>query len=185
VRLLGSEPRVTLPDGVVRRVAAHADAHYPRHPHEPDSVPSKSRQRAALGHDRRDHARRTRTSVLTVGSRTRLHPPPSPLLAPPRRDAPRVCGTHAGREGVAPPSAVDLKGLAAPHEGLGVVLLRTGPNRVALCGGRLAGLPARKQGPIVRPYVRRAALCLASPSARDRRRATPIARREAETGRPS
>jgi hypothetical protein len=26
---------------------------------------------------------------------------------------------------------------------------------MALCGGRLAGLPARKQGPIVRPYVRR------------------------------
>jgi len=65
----------------------------------------------------------------------------------------------AGGEGniLSPRSRRDRDSRPSRSKALGIILLKTWPNRMALCGGRLAGLPARKQGPIVRPYVRRAA----------------------------
>ena len=58
VRLLGPATSVAVPDRLVRRVAADADADHPHHPHQPDSVPPEPGELAADGHHGGDHGRR-------------------------------------------------------------------------------------------------------------------------------
>ena len=55
VRLLGPGQRFAFPDRLVRRIAAHADAHHPYHPHQPHPLLPKPGQLAADGDDGDHH----------------------------------------------------------------------------------------------------------------------------------
>ncbi len=122
ISLLGPEPRVALPDRLVRGVAADADPHHPRHPHEPHPLPPESRERAAHGHDGRHHAARAVAPVLAARPRPRLAAPAAPLLAPAGAHALRLRGPHADREDLAASSTVDLRqaGRRQPATGIAV-----------------------------------------------------------------
>ena len=101
LRLLGPGQRVALPDRLVRRVAADADADHPRHPHEPDSVPPEPGELAADRDHGRGHARRRLVAVFAHRPGVRLHPVAAALLAPPRCDAARLCPADPGGEDLA------------------------------------------------------------------------------------
>ena len=87
LRLLGlSTPRPPrtaepVPDRLVRREPAHADADHPRHPHEQDPVPAEPAVCAADGDDAGDHGDRRRAAVLAAGPLARLHRAAAALLA--------------------------------------------------------------------------------------------------------
>ena len=80
LRLLGREhargaqaQRVAVPDRLVRRIAADADAHHPRHPHQPHSVPPEPGQLAADGHHGDHHGGRRVAAVLADRTVARLY----------------------------------------------------------------------------------------------------------------
>src|SRR4029453_2729852 len=108
VRLLGPGSRLALPDGMVRRIAADADAHHPRHPHERHSVPPEPREPGPHGDDGRDHAARTLAASLAAGTCARLDAPSASLLAASGTDPARVRGADPTREILGPPPPMDL-----------------------------------------------------------------------------
>ena len=74
LRLLGPGQGVAVPDRLVRRVAADADADHPRHPHEPDPVPPEPGELAADRDHGRRHAPRCLVALLARSGRRSASP---------------------------------------------------------------------------------------------------------------
>src|SRR4029450_13789515 len=142
LRLLERGTRAALPDRMVRRVAVDADADHSRNPHQPPSVPAKSRERGAHVDERRDHGGRHLASDLATRLGARLHAAAAPLLAPARVDAARLRGPHAGGEGVAGSARLDLGPTASEP-------LRAGAAKCTILhpGYRVGALVATRRAP--------------------------------------
>ena len=91
---------VAVPDRVVRRIAADADADHPHHPHREDPVRREPRQPGA-DHDDDHHLRgRNRAAVHLGGIGSRFCAAALALLAAGWGDAVGLCGAHPSGEGV-------------------------------------------------------------------------------------
>ena len=95
---LGTVPPV--PDGLVRRIAADANAHHPRHPHQPDPVPAKPGELAADGDHRDHHGDRHLVALFAHRPLARLHASAAALLAPSAADARLLRFAHPRRQDV-------------------------------------------------------------------------------------
>ena len=108
VRRAHAGTRGALSDGLVRRVPDDADAHHPRHSHEPDPVPAESRQLATHRHDDGDHGHWPLPAGLSRGVRPGFRPAAARVLADPWRHTPGLRDPDSIRESVSPPPRVDL-----------------------------------------------------------------------------
>ena len=87
-----------VPDRLVRRVAAHPDAHHPHHPHREGSVPRKPGQCGADRHDHRHRRRRDSPAVHLARRLSGLRPAALVILAAAGGNARRLCGAGPARQ---------------------------------------------------------------------------------------
>src|SRR4030095_9203585 len=129
LRLLGSRARLAFSNRLVRRVADHANADRPRHPHEQASLYPRPRELAAHDNDRGYHGGRRLAALLAGGTGAWVHRIATPLLADPARDAAQLCRAHPGSEDVADPQGVALSQLrldrSFPYRTRAAIIIRS------------------------------------------------------------
>ena len=102
----------SVPDGLVRRVAAHADADHPHHPHQPHSLPAKPGELAADCHHRDHHGGRDVASVVADRTVAGVHAAAAALLAAAGGHAVLLRALDAGRQDAVDPQGLDMTRLA-------------------------------------------------------------------------
>ena len=94
---------------LVCRIADDADAHRPRHPHEPDSVHPIARELATDDDDHRHHGRRRVAAVFAAGAVSGVRAVAVAVLAVPGGHADLLRRPDAGHQDLAHPQVVGMK----------------------------------------------------------------------------
>jgi high-affinity K+ transport system ATPase subunit B len=104
--------RTTVPNRLVRRVAADANADHSRHPHEPHPVPAKPCKLAADFHDRGDHGVRSVAAVVPDRSLAGLRAVAAAVLFSSDLHAALLCVAHPGSQNLAVAKRMDMTPVA-------------------------------------------------------------------------
>ncbi len=123
---------VTVPDRLVCRIAADADAHHPRHSHQPNSVPAKLGQLAVDCDHRSYHDGGNLAAILPSGAGFTFHRTTVAVLAPGLADVAWLCPADTGGQDLALAerldcaiaAAVDVSSLPSTKKGRGEQLNR-------------------------------------------------------------
>ena len=98
-----------LPHRLVRGIAHHADAHHPRHPHEPDSLHPVALELAAFDDDDSHHAHRRGAAIFAAGGATGIRAVAVAILAVPGYHADLLRRVDPAHQDLAHPQIMGVK----------------------------------------------------------------------------